>query len=177
MLFILVMNVLDSLIAKASEQGLLQPLLRRGCGQRISLYMDDVVLFIQLHTEELGLVKETLRVFGVASRLVTNIRKSSVIPIGCGDQELERVQEITPCNTSQFPCKYLGLPLSTKKLLKSELYPLIKKIADQLPGWKATFIHPTGCAALIKSVLTAIPIYHLIVRQCPKWVFRAIGKI
>jgi hypothetical protein len=144
--------------------------------QIISLYADDVVLFIQPHQEELRLVKETLRVFEVSSGLVTNISKSSIIPIGCGDQELERVQEVLPCNTSQFPCKYLGLPLSTKKLPKSELYPLIEKIAYQLPEWKAAFIHPAGRAALIKSVLTAIPIYHLIAGQCPKWVFRAIGK-
>jgi hypothetical protein len=105
-------------------------LLRRGYEERISLYANDVVLFIQPHPKELGLVKETLRVFGVISGLVIDIRKSSVIPIGCEDQELERVQEALPCNISQFPCKYLGLPLSTKKLPKSELYPLIEKIAD-----------------------------------------------
>jgi hypothetical protein len=118
MLFIIVMDVLNSLITKALEQGLLQPLLRRGNGQRVSLYTDDVVLFMQPRLEELGLVKETLRIFGVASELVTNIRKSSVIPIGCGDQDLERVQEALPCNVSQFPCRYLGLPLSIMKLPK-----------------------------------------------------------
>jgi hypothetical protein len=59
----------------------------------VSLYADDVVLFMQPRLEEPGLAKETLRIFGVASGLVTNIRKSSVIPIGCGDQDLERVQE------------------------------------------------------------------------------------
>jgi hypothetical protein len=177
MLFILVMDVLNSLITKASEQGLLQPLLRRGSGQRVSLYADDVVLFMQPRLEELGFVKETLRIFCIASGLVTNIRKSSVIPISCGDQDLERVQEALPCNLSQFPCKSLGLPLSTMKLPKRDMYPLIDRIADQLPGWKTAFIHTAGRAALIKSVLTAIPVYHLIARQCPKWVFKAIGKI
>jgi hypothetical protein len=71
MLFIIVMDVLNSMITKALEQGLLQPLLRRGNGQIISLYAVDVVLFIQPHPEELGLGKETMRVFGVASGLVT----------------------------------------------------------------------------------------------------------
>jgi hypothetical protein len=37
MLFILVMDVLNSLVLKAQDLGLLQPLLRRGRGQRISL--------------------------------------------------------------------------------------------------------------------------------------------
>jgi hypothetical protein len=46
------------------KQGLLQPLLRRGNDQRISLYTDNVMLFIQPHSKELGLVKEMLRVLG-----------------------------------------------------------------------------------------------------------------
>jgi hypothetical protein len=137
-------------------------LLRRGNGQWISLYADDVVLFIQPHPEELGLVKEVLKIFSVSSGLVTNIVKSSVIPIGCGEQDSERVQGALSCNVSQFPCKYLDLLLSTKKLAKRDLYPVIEKIADQLQGWKAALIHPSGCASLIKSVLTAIHVYHLI---------------
>jgi hypothetical protein len=46
MLFVCVMDVLNSIILKAESYGLLQPLLRRGIGQRISLYADDVVLFM-----------------------------------------------------------------------------------------------------------------------------------
>jgi len=85
MLFILVMDVLNSLIAKVSEEGMLRPLLNRGNGQRLSLYADDVVLSIQPRAEELILVREILRVFGEASNLVTNIGKSSITPIRCGD--------------------------------------------------------------------------------------------
>jgi hypothetical protein len=64
MLFILVMDVLNSLVLKASEQNLLQPLMggaRRQRGQRISLYADDVVLFLQPQPAELSLVKVILR--------------------------------------------------------------------------------------------------------------------
>jgi hypothetical protein len=42
MLFILVMDVLNSLFAKAGNEGLLQPLSQRMAGQRVSLYADDV---------------------------------------------------------------------------------------------------------------------------------------
>jgi hypothetical protein len=41
--------------------------LRRGNGQRISLYADDVVMFLQPSREELSVVKEILRIFGDAS--------------------------------------------------------------------------------------------------------------
>jgi hypothetical protein len=115
-LFIIVMDVLNSLISKANERGLLQPIFRRGNGLQVSLCADDVVMFLQPHRDELSLVKENLNIFWSASGLVTNIRKSSVMPIRCQDQDMEVVQTTLPCSMVEFPCKYLGLPLSVKKL-------------------------------------------------------------
>jgi hypothetical protein len=66
MLFILVMDVLNSLVLHAHDLGLLQPLLRHGRRQRISLYADDVVLFLQPSREELIVFKEILGIFGEA---------------------------------------------------------------------------------------------------------------
>jgi oligoribonuclease (3'-5' exoribonuclease) len=71
--------------------GLLQPILRRGNDQRLSLYADDVVMFVHTHRNELLLIKEILRFFGATSGLVTNIRKSSVTPNRCQEQDLEVV--------------------------------------------------------------------------------------
>jgi hypothetical protein len=176
MLFILVMDILNSLISKASEQGLLQPIMRQGHGQRVSIYADDVVLFLKPCMEELFLVKEILKIFGTASGLVMNVRKCSITPIQCEEQDME-VQDSMPCNVVEFPCKYLGLPLSSKKLAKNDFLSLIDRIADYLQGSKVVLMHPTGRVALIRVVLTAVPIHHFIVVQCPKWVHKAINKI
>jgi hypothetical protein len=46
MLFIIVMDVLNLLISKDAEAGLLQPLSLRSIQHRVSLYVDDVVLFL-----------------------------------------------------------------------------------------------------------------------------------
>lgn len=58
MLFVCVMDVLNSIILKAESYGLLQPLLRRGIGQRISLYAYDVVLFMHPVRSDLETVKQ-----------------------------------------------------------------------------------------------------------------------
>lgn len=83
MLFILVMDVLHSLFLKANDLGLLQPLLRRENGRRVSLYADDVALFLKPSRSEVLVVKEILRIFGDASGLVTDINKCSLSPIHC----------------------------------------------------------------------------------------------
>jgi hypothetical protein len=98
-------------------------------------------------------------------------------PIQCSDQHINAAQTLLPCTLESFPCKYLGLPLSVRKLSKNDFFGLIDKIADKLPGWKASFLQPAGRAVLVKAVLTAVPIYHLIALQCPKWVIKAIDKI
>jgi len=46
MLFILVMDVLSLMVTKASRDGLLQPLSSRPIQHRISMYADDVALFL-----------------------------------------------------------------------------------------------------------------------------------
>ena len=75
MLFILVMDVLCHLIRKASEEQLLQPLARRALQHRISLYADDVVLFLRPTADDIGITLDILQLFGNASGLTTNLQK------------------------------------------------------------------------------------------------------
>jgi hypothetical protein len=66
-------------------------------------------------------------------------------PIHCNEQDLNNTQDLFPCNVVvDFPCKYLGLPLSIKKLPRSVFLNLIDKVADKLPGWKAALISQMG---------------------------------
>ena len=175
MLFILVMDVLNSLFIKAESEGLLLPLL--STGQRLSLYADDVALFIRSNEQDLQLTKNILAVFGEASGLQTNLQKSCVIPIQCDEEFHGVVNNTLHCATANFPTTYLGLPISNKKLRKCDLMVWIEKIANKLPGWKASLMTLAGRAVLVKSVLTAIPIYILVAIKVPKWFLRAVDKI
>ena len=69
MLFVIAMDVLTAIISKAHEARVLSPI--NGCSpmQRLSLYADDVVLFIKPAWPDLMFVKEVLALFGVASGL------------------------------------------------------------------------------------------------------------
>jgi hypothetical protein len=60
MLFILVMDVLGHMISKASEEELLQPLARRALQHRISLYANDVVLFIRPEAADIAITMDIL---------------------------------------------------------------------------------------------------------------------
>lgn len=87
------MGVLNSLFKKASDFGLLQPLTRRNQEHRISLYANDVALFIKSVEEDMNLTMGILNRFGDASGMYTNFQNSYVIPIRCEEPRLETVQD------------------------------------------------------------------------------------
>jgi hypothetical protein len=63
MLFILVMDVLKWMVTRADEEGLLQPLSRRPLQHRISLYADDVALFLEPAAADITLTLRMLQLF------------------------------------------------------------------------------------------------------------------
>jgi len=75
------MDVLCHLVKKAADEQLLQPLARRALQHRISLYADDVVLFLRPSAGDIEITLDILQLFGSASGLTTNLQKSSVLPI------------------------------------------------------------------------------------------------
>jgi hypothetical protein len=65
MLFILVMDVLNSLIQVASGDNLLLPIAGRPNWPRISIYADDVVIFLRPEPLDLSVMRDLLHCFRV----------------------------------------------------------------------------------------------------------------
>lgn len=176
MLFVIVMDVLSSLVDRAETWGLLKPLTASAKVTRLSLYADDVVLFATTHQTELSTIRQVFECFGQASGLNTNLAKSYSIPIKCEEQDVLDIRQAMPCDIRSFPCKYLGLPLAVGRLSKADLQPIIDKVGDALPGWKASLLAKSGRLVLVKAVLMAIPLHVLIALNVPKWFIKAIDK-
>jgi hypothetical protein len=118
MLFVLAMDVLSSLFNLSESRGLLHDLGEVGIRNRLSLYADDVVLFVRPVEEDLYCVKVILDCFGAASGLMVNMHKSCAIPISCEDSSIQQGCSILNCSSTSLPCTYLGLPISDKKAKK-----------------------------------------------------------
>jgi hypothetical protein len=162
MLFVLVMDVLRSLFKLAENRGLLHDLDDANVRCRLSIYADDVVLFVRPLEEDLKCVRLILDCFGAASGLESNMHKSCVIPIGCDGSAMQEGCRTLRCAPAAFPCTYLGLPVSDKKPRRSDLMIWADKIADRLPNWKAHIFNLAGRTALVRFVLSAIPVDLLI---------------
>jgi hypothetical protein len=177
MLFVLFINSLNKLLAKAKDLGVLKSIAPRELGTSVSLYADDVVIFCHPDEAELHTVREILALFGEASGLRTNYAKCSVSPIACSEEEALEAARVMECQLAPFPVKYLGIPLTVGRLPASALQPLIDSIADRLPLWKAGMMTKAGRLALVKSVLMAIPLHQIVVLGLNKKALKQIEKI
>jgi hypothetical protein len=171
------MNVLSRLVEKASIDGYLQPLSSRLLRHCISLYADDVALFLKPYEADINLVLDLLRLFGKASGLHTNVQKSNVLPIRCDDQTLATAKELLPCDFVDFPCKYLGLPLSIKKLTSAQIQSVIDRVAPSLSGWMAELMNKVGRVVHVLFIMTAKIIYAATALDLLMWAIKTIEKI
>jgi hypothetical protein len=104
-------------------------------------------------------------------------RASEIFPIRCDETMLSTTLADFPGKISNFPGKYLGLPLHTLKLRRVDVQLLLDKIGSRIPGWKGKLLSTAGRETLVKSVLTAQPIYRLTVFPMQKWLFKQIGRM
>ena len=87
------------------------------------------------------------------------------------------ILEYLPCQISEFPCKYLGVSLSPHKLTKAQAQPIIERIADRLPSWKADLLTKADRSVLVQYVLTSMLIYLVLVLDLPTGTLQTIDKI
>eukprot|EP00267_Zea_mays_P032771 XP_008666548.1 uncharacterized protein LOC103645237 [Zea mays] len=144
LLFILAIDPVQRLFDIASREGLLSPILHRSARLRVSLYADDVAIFINPIREEVQITNQILAAFSEASGLSVNLSKCVVYPIRCDSLQLEHIMQPFPCAIKAFPCKYLGLPLTCRPLRRVDFQPLFDKLAGKLSAWKGKLLDKAG---------------------------------
>jgi hypothetical protein len=176
MLFVAGMEVLTCLMVKAEEDMIFKSLPGIKPLQRISIFADDVVLFIRREVNELIATKEILRIFGGASGLKVNYSKTTATLIRGSEELEERVKACLGCNIAKFPIKYLGLPLALRPLTRAEWQPWLDGVTHFLPPWQRGMIARASRLILIRSVISARPIHQILVAGPPDWLLEEIAK-
>ena len=59
-------------------------------------------------------------------------------------------------NMEELPFKYLGVPLSTKKMPVMQWYPLIEKIMARIKSWTSRKLSYAGRTQLVQTVLFGV---------------------
>lgn len=93
----MVREVLNALVLEADRCGLLTPLPGAQLGKGLSLYADDLVIFVNPSREDFGCISAILDLFAGASGLLSNLDKCLISPIRCSQEHIDAVREVFPC--------------------------------------------------------------------------------
>ena len=141
------------------------------------MYADDVVIFVIPARNDITNLAFILRNFGEVTGLTTNLLKTSVVPISCEAVSLDDTLSGFPVQCTNFPIKYLGLPLTVQRLRKVDFQPFLDKAASKLAGWQGRHLTQAGRICLTKLVLSSLPIYLLSVLKAPKEILDDLDKV
>jgi hypothetical protein len=95
----------------------------------------------------------------------------------CSSDQIDLEKQLFPCQIGQFPCRYLGIPLSIHQLKKADLQPLIDVTTNRLPTWKGKLMSRAGRTTLAKVTLSIILIHVTITVKAAPRIIKAFDKI
>ncbi|GAA0185197.1 reverse transcriptase [Lithospermum erythrorhizon] len=76
----------------------------------------------------------------------------------------------------ELPMKYLGVPLSSRKLFKEDYSLLINKICRKIDSWQAMHLSMGGRAQLIRTSIFGVQNFWCSIFPLPKYVIAEVEK-
>ncbi|WZY72874.1 hypothetical protein YC2023_005114 [Brassica napus] len=167
-LFVLAMECLSRLLLSRYEEGSIgyHP---RTENLKIShlMFADDVMVFFDGSSNSLHGISECLDDFASWSGLHMNASKTELFTAG-----LDQIQSHAIASygfpVGNFPIRYLGLPLTSRKLKISEYAPLMSKITKSFQSWSVKLLSFAGRLQLLKSVIFGLVNFWVSAFMLPK---------
>lgn len=178
LLFNLVVDVFSRMLMSVAKQGFISGLLPQVLeGRIISLqYADDTILFLEDDLEKASNLKWILTCFKQMLGMKINFDKSDLLTMGMDEERSNAFAKIFCCKRSEFPLKYLGVPLHYSKLRRVDLQPMVDKLIKRIAGWRGRLLSYARRLTLLRACLASIPIYLLSIIKFPKWAIDMINS-
>ncbi|XP_075111508.1 uncharacterized protein LOC142181830 [Nicotiana tabacum] len=140
-------------------------------------FADDLLLFCRGDIQSVKEMHQQFKTFSEASGLTANQNKRCIYFGGVDLVNQGKIMDILGYNKGELPFRYLGVPLSTKKLSIIQCEPLIDRMLNKIQCWTTKFLAYVGRVVLIKSVLAAIQNFWAQIFILPKKIVQFIETI
>lgn len=141
------------------------------------IFADDLMIFYKGNESSVNRVKKALNHFSNVPSLVANIEKSSIFMAGIDDFTKEKLLAKTGFTLGQFPIRYMGLPLSPKKMNTLDCHVLVEKITQRIKVTYSKQLSYAGRLQVINVVLFSIHNFRGIIFILPQSVLKEADKI
>ena len=109
-LFIIIADVLQKLIRRASMNGELYDPVDASLSYPVLQYADDTLILTRGDIASMHVLKNILEDFSPATGLTISYHKSTFVPINVDDATASSMANVLGCALSTFPQTYLGSP-------------------------------------------------------------------
>jgi len=140
-------------------------------------YADDTLFLCENSFTNVVTLKAILRGFEVASGLKINFHKSKLIGFNVLSSDIDCYTRTLNCSQMGNKFNYLGPEVGGNPRRKKFWEPVLCKLKSRLNVWKERFLSMADKICLIKSVITAIPLYYFSLFKAPKSVCKSIISI
>ncbi|XP_074315726.1 uncharacterized protein LOC141651935 [Silene latifolia] len=141
------------------------------------LFADDLLLFSKGDEVSIMWLLRAFSTFSIASGLALNKDKSDIYFNGMPQASINTILQVSGFKRGSLPFRYLGVPISSKKLTKNEGMKLIDKITARIRSWGARHLTYSGRLVLVNAVLSSLHSYWSSVFLIPNGILKKIDNI
>ncbi|XP_074305794.1 uncharacterized protein LOC141641015 [Silene latifolia] len=119
-------------------------------------FADDLLMFCRGDKTSIITILRAFATFSKASGLEINREKSDIYFNGMSSADVQYVLRISGFKEGQFPFRYLGIPISYKRMAVGDCSRLVEKIVLRIRGWGARKLSYAGRLVLVQAVLSQL---------------------
>jgi hypothetical protein len=177
LLFVMAVDLLQSIVNKAFRLNLLKHPLGQDYGQDYPIlqYANDTLFILAADALQLFVLKGLLRSFTDSIGLRVNFSKSSLVPINISDDKAQHLAMTIGCSIASMPFTSLGLPLGTTRPAVDEFLPFLNKIEKRMMGLNKMLSYQGGLI-FVNSILSALPTFYMCSLKVPNSIFDQVDK-
>lgn len=177
-LFIPCMEVLSKMLSSAASGGLFSYHTRsKKLGLTHLCFADDLMVFTIASPSSLLGIKTVLDQFYLTSGLDASYGKSEIYCSGFPLDVQTTLASIVGLQIGTLTVRYLGVPLSYKKLSPAACRPLLDKITSCISSWASRYLSYAGRLQLVNSVLSSLYGYWCTIFLLPTHLIKSVERL
>ncbi|KAL8508020.1 hypothetical protein ACS0TY_018544 [Phlomoides rotata] len=141
-------------------------------------YADDTAFLCSNHPDNFKVIKGILQLVELISGLKVNFEKCGIYGVmNVQQDDLREKTDLMGCFVMTLPIRYIGMKVGVDHHKRETWAVLIQKVKSKLARWNGARISLGGKVTLIKSVLSAMPVYCLSFFLLAKQTIHELTKI